>query len=432
MFDSYSSQTYVEDPKDRQSRSKSVGGSTTTPMPTLPAAPPTTVSTSRQPAKYKKRAFIATEGSSENEVDIDMDIEDNDSSGSSVGTSHVPTKRLQTSTIITRGSRTPGLEGPITHRHSPSTSNTVRRLNTPSTGAETEMGTGTEAEAETEIELEVSGVDASIPPSSTRVNSEDVITTLSHRSLVTDVDASGTGVVTRVGVCRVRELIHTSIVQSWPPSPLPMTDPDTGRTSNITRVGLCRVNKLINTPIARSQPSSPSPTPEPDPESIIPDFLTRKSNVYGYLSSNEEPGFRKLLKAHITFELANPLNTRSTLPTARRPKAITWWSDRARPIKLPPYDSLSSFASSITGWWIFIQPDWRKICLGEISCDGGDWECLYKPGVNGLLNVVILAHWWAWISEQREDGVGDDYIWFVSDVTWVLSQLTVIAHEGGV
>ena len=57
---------------------------------------------------------------------------------------------------------------------------------------------------------------------------------------------------------------------------------------------------------------------------------------------------------------------------------------------------------------------------------------LFRPGVNSLLNVVILAHWWAQILEERDCTHDETYSWFVSDVTWVLSQLTVVACEGGV
>ena len=60
----------------------------------------------------------------------------------------------------------------------------------------------------------------------------------------------------------------------------------------------------------------------------------------------------------------------------------------------------------------------------------GDWERLYQPGINGLLNIVVLAHWWARILKERESPVDDTYSWFVADVTWVLSQLTVVAHKG--
>lgn len=67
------------------------------------AIPSKTIPTSQLPGKYKKRPFAYTEDSTDEE-DVDMEIEDNDSSGSSVDSDHVPAKRLRTS-IATRSSR---------------------------------------------------------------------------------------------------------------------------------------------------------------------------------------------------------------------------------------------------------------------------------------------------------------------------------------
>ena len=81
-------------------------------------------------------------------------------------------------------------------------------------------------------------------------------------------------------------------------------------------------------------------------------------------------------------------------------------------------------------WWISLQPAWQKIQPGQTSRVGGNWECLYQPGINGLLNIIVLAHWWARILEERDGAVDDRYSWFISDFTWVLTQLTLAACEG--
>ena len=337
-----------------------------------------TIHISQRPAKYKKRPLVPTEDSSGDEDDVDMNMEDNDSSGSSMEEGHVPAKRLRTATIVTRRSRaTPASDGPAVesdvHLHPPSsTRDGSASLSNPNTATNTE----------TETEPEIAGGSTNHSPAS-----------------IMDVDK---------------------------------LDANSG-AGNTVRAGVRHVRKLVNTPVTPPQPSSPSP--ESDPEEI-PDFLTSKNNVYEYLSSVEESGFRKLLKAYISFELtvqaADPSHLRGMLTTARRPAAVGWWSSRARPSKIPPYDSLNSFAKSIVEWWIFIQPPWRKIQSNEIARDGGDWERLYQPGVNGLLNVIVLAHWWARILEERGSTANETYCWFISDVTWVLSQLTGVAREGGV
>ena len=177
-------------------------------------------------------------------------------------------------------------------------------------------------------------------------------------------------------------------------------------------------------------PSPPVPGPGPDSKLKIPEFLIGKHNIYCYLNCIEESGFQDLLKNYISFKAANCSRICGALSTYCRPDVIRWWSGRARPDRLPPYDSLKSLTESIVEWWIYLQPEWRKITLSKISRVGGDWRCLYQLGMNGLLNVVVLAYWWIKILEQRESTVDEAYTWFVSDVTWVFSQLTDVAHEG--
>ena len=63
-------------------------------MPPPSVIPPTAIPTSKQPGKYKKQAFVNTEDISEEKDNIDMDISDNESSGSDVDLDHVPAKQL--------------------------------------------------------------------------------------------------------------------------------------------------------------------------------------------------------------------------------------------------------------------------------------------------------------------------------------------------
>ena len=352
-------------------------------MPPPSVVLPTSIPTSKQPGKYKKRAFADTQDISEEEEDdddIDMNISDNDSSGSDVDSDRIPAKRLRTSTIITRSSRTPASEGSIAeatnrHRSPSSTSDHTSHLDNP----------GTEPEPEPEPESGIPGADVDMPLPSA----------------------------------------HTT-----------PTNDATSDTTPATPHHPSTIGMDIDKPGILPQPPSSPSAPGPDSKLKIPDFLNGKYDIYGYLSSTKESKFRDLLDKYIRFEhtvkVANPPYFRGNLTTARRPKGVGWWSSRARTDRLPPYDSLGSFAKSVVEWWAFIQPDWCRIQPGKVSRVGGDWTHLFRPGVNGLLNVVILAHWWARILEERDCTHDETYSWFVSDVTWVLSQLTVVAREGGV
>ena len=158
-----------------------------------------------------------------------------------------------------------------------------------------------------------------------------------------------------------------------------------------------------------------------DTEPIIPAFLTTKHNIYGYLVNVNEPGFVALLDNYIAFEVAECSGIRGTLPTTCRPTAVSWWTSRARPDRIPPFDGLKGFASGVVEWWISIQPDWRRLKCGETNQGDGCWESLYQPGINGLLNVVILVYWWAKTLEGSGESGDAAYHWLANDVTWVLS-----------
>ena len=350
-----------------------------------------TIPTSQPPGKYKKRPFAYTEDSTDEE-DVDMEIEDNNSSGSSVDSNHVPAKRLRTS-IATRSSRAIPASGKSTDVGAPP--------------SDTDDDTPRPGNSDTEPEP---NCDPEIPDLNPGMN---VLSPGVHLDLAKDTTPPTTPV----------------------PSSSEQGDMDVDESSttpevrNAVGVDVPRTRDLANTlPVAPSQPLSSGPAPGPGLG--VPDFLTGKHDIYGYLSSVNEPGFKTLLENYITFELADHSGIRGTLSTSYRPKAIAWWSGRARPAKLPPYDSLKSFTSGVIEWWIFVQPRWRKIKPKIISRIAGDWEHLYQPGVNGLLNVVVLAHWWARILEERGTPVDETYTWFVSDVTWVLSRLAGVARDG--
>ena len=143
-------------------------------------------------------------------------------------------------------------------------------------------------------------------------------------------------------------------------------------TNNTVRVGVHRVCELVSSlPATPSQLPSPSPGPGPDSKLKIPEFLIGKHNIYCYLNCIEESRFQDLLKNYISFEATNCSCIHGALSTYCRPDVIGWWSGQAHPDRLPPYNSLKSLTESIVEWWIYLQPEWRKITLSEISRVGG-------------------------------------------------------------
>ena len=323
---------------------------------------------------------------SSDEEDVDMTIEDNSSSGSSVDPDEFPAKRARSSTIVTRRFKT------------------TTSFQTPTTTTVANKGTtNSSAEASTES-ANTSDIDETVDPAS------DTPTRPPLSLSAMDIN------------------------------PVGRSSPDTSVPVITAPLHVQQIDNALSD--AGNEPPPDSPDTPLNTETTIPDFLTMKQDIYGYLVEVDEPGFKVLLNNYITFELSNHSGFHGNLSTAHRPKAVGWWLSRARPNKLPPYDSLSSFRDSIVKWWIFLQPDWRREGLecGVTSRDEGCsnasddeescWERIYKPGLNGLLNVVILVYWWARILEARGESADEAYRWLVADVTWVLSQLTRIAGEG--
>ena len=347
-----------------------------------------TTSTLQPPGRYRKRALSETlssdmgatseEDEDEDEGGLDSDdLADHGSSGSSVDSNHAPAKHLHTSMATRSSTATPVPE---------------------------------ESAGETDVRLAAEETDVRHAAGETAVRH-------APPSATGDRDP------------------NTEPIPPTPPShsqPEPMDmdtdEPNTGAgVSDPARVVYCARKPTEKPPATPSQSSLPSPSPK------LPEFLLiEKYNVYKYLSSIKEANFQKLLEAYVTFECADRSRIDGALATLRRPRAISWWTSRARPHKIPPYDSLWSFTEGIINWWIYLQPEWRKIDVGVVSRVGGgfdDWECLYQLRMNGLLNVVILAHWWARILVERDNTVDGVYSWFVSDVSWVLSQLTIVAPD---
>ena len=313
-----------------------------------------------------KMGTTSIESSNDN---IDMTMEDNSSSGSELDPDELPAKRLRTSTIVTRSSKA-----------------TASPRFTP---AVTDYGTDIETDAEVAIEN----------ASTTNVNemtSGPAPNAISSLSSPTGVD---------------NDLVRQSSLGTDVPD---------------------RTTPLHVLSDAGTEPSPQSPDLHLNVQLTIPEFLTTNSNIYGYLVEVNEPGFKALLNGYIVFEGADHSGHRGNLTTSSRPKGVGWWLARACPNRIPPFDSLSSLGNSIVDWWIFIQPDWWRMGMecGVTSQEGGCWERLYQPGINGLLNVVIVVYWWAKILEERGQSVDASYHWLVADITWVLSQLTEVASEG--
>jgi hypothetical protein len=213
------------------------------------------------------------------------------------------------------------------------------------------------------------------------------------------------------------------------------TPTDTIETSPAETEATC---DELNTPSAAAEPAvPPSPVLSYDINAdSVPAFLLhhgkgrRAVNIFSYLSEVKDPRFREILFHYIRFELNDKSGVNGSLPTSKRPTEVSQWTSRARPANLPDYTkgqrTFVDFADSIFVWWALIQPSWRSFKRGEVSRKiQGGWDALHAPRINGLLNVVMLAYWWAKTLEEGEleDGFRADYEQFADDVAWVFCNL---------
>ena len=362
--------------------------SSATSVPSSPSIPPASIPAYKS---SKKRSLSFTEDTDDDDVDIDMDLSDNDSSGSSMKGDHTPAKRLRTASIATRSGRS-----------------------TP-----TSMGSTPEPDSFGDLFTAEDGTKSDSGPTNT------------HVSITMNTNINTHNTTSRYRSSRTPANFVTATTAS--DAPPPTISPPTGTFIDKSNASQNPCSVDSDTRAVRASDTSTqqlSPRPGISSASAVPEFLMAKQDIYGYLLEVEDPEFRTLLKNYIAYELAGPTVPRTgSLPTTRRPKCIQWWISRARPLRLPPYDSFRDFTDGIIQWWIAMQPGWRTLQLGEVSRIEDDWDRLDQTGANGFLSIVILAHWWARIANERGDLLDERYSWFVEDASWVLSRLVHFVPE---
>ena len=421
-----------------------IGSATTVATRPLPAK--TTVSVSVQGAKKRKYAakpgpvyYFDDTGSEEDDSgNLSGDGSgDGSSSGDSLSDDDAPArpKRQRTSTVITRsstrtshqsasrGELTAALPVPASAARSflaipgdnstNATGDSLTDTSTPPSPPDLSLANGSEGAMEVDDSLgcntshETSSKSSDNPP----VAAEPTPNILrSANSIVPDSETKASAVMT------------TRVTASATAEPV-------AKMPSLTR-------SSTTSAITSRSPSPPASSIIIDVNSV-PAFLRshgtgkREVDIFGYLNEVKDHRFRRVLLHYIRVEAGDQSGASGTLSTSKRPVEISHWSTRARPAILPDFPkgkrTFSDFVDSASVWWGSIQPAWRSFKRGQVSREvGGEWDTLYAPRINGLLNVVILVYWWARILEERKpaDGVRADYEQFADDVAWVFSNLS--------
>ena len=105
----------------------------------------------------------------------------------------------------------------------------------------------------------------------------------------------------------------------------------------------------------------------------------------------------QLLGAWERFEVQEGYKEQGKLSSKGRPDVVQMWISRARSTSWRPLIlDTGAYGVTFNSWWAQLQPQWR------ISGDGavvsqlleGNWDCLRRPGLNGLQSVVAALFYW--------------------------------------
>jgi hypothetical protein len=161
-----------------------------------------------------------------------------------------------------------------------------------------------------------------------------------------------------------------------------------------------------------------------------------------FQSEVQLPAWTAALDAWYALEQASGFQTTGkALPPQGRPKAVSWWIQRARkdgriPVNLDGDDAVEDYYEQVVNWWVNINPPWRKEGvvglrgfeeMGLKQESGGDLECL-MAGLNGLTSILACLWWWYRVAEVAEGAT----LWrkMLDDVAWVLTEkLRALSHK---
>ena len=122
----------------------------------------------------------------------------------------------------------------------------------------------------------------------------------------------------------------------------------------------------------------------------------------------DDSRWRKLLQTWALFEAQEGYQALTKLSPLNRPPEIAAWIQRARSTRYqPPIDDIDEYARSFRTWWASLQPELRRLGDSVLhdSVDG-DWTCLKKGGVNGVLSVLAGLFFWGAVIKNRPDRPG--------------------------
>jgi len=184
-------------------------------------------------------------------------------------------------------------------------------------------------------------------------------------------------------------------------------------------------NQVLTQPVNISLPSDTLPSTIPAKRQLKTggrngDILTKKARTDStptkvntpawfrqskglFLSESLGSEWLQLVGAWGRFEEQEGYKEQGKLPSKGRPDVVQLWISRARSTTWRPLiNDTKAYRLAFNAWWAQLQPAWRISGDGTVDSQllDGNWDCLRRPGLNGLQSIVAALFFWG-ISDQK-------------------------------
>ncbi|CAA7268955.1 unnamed protein product [Cyclocybe aegerita] len=170
---------------------------------------------------------------------------------------------------------------------------------------------------------------------------------------------------------------------------------------------------------AASSSSTPIAPPSDAPDWLPPALSMLQQGSLG------EPWIA-LVRTWLSFEVQSHYEPVANLSATHRPPAVRDWIQRARaPAWRPQIPNVGKYGAQFWRWWAGLQPSWRRDEDGDVVMGAveGDWEPLRRPGVNGLLSVLVALFFWGG-KVQKTRVAKEKWLLAVKDVHLAMSKVS--------
>ena len=233
-------------------------------------------------------------------------------------------------------------------------------------------------------------------------------TTRTGPTSVTDGHACTATMAYPVAASRPPVSAQDGVVRPADPSQVPIATSPQAPTRRQTRTSRRNVptNAMISAPSEPAIPAKrqleasgrkdkPTKTLRTSSMSNAPAWFKESKGLFDSEGLGSDWG--RLLAAWEMFEDQEGYKDRGKLLSKGRPDIVHMWISRARSTTWrPSIKDPKAYGVAFDAWWVQLQPRWRISADGAVNSQllDGNWDCLRRPGLNGLQSVVAALFYW--------------------------------------